>query len=158
MNSTLMDGAALAARMREETRQEVAELGHVGLATVLVGDDPASEVYIRLKHKAAEEVGIHRSSVERLRKRACAEGWQAALAERPRSGRPPLLDGKQEAVLISLAYEKAAEGRRHWTLRQLAERLVGLEVVESLSHETVRRVLKKTSSSRGRSGRGASPK
>jgi methylenetetrahydrofolate dehydrogenase (NADP+)/methenyltetrahydrofolate cyclohydrolase len=57
-NATLMDGAALAARMREETKQEVAELGHVGLATVLVGDDPASEVYIRLKHKAADEAGI----------------------------------------------------------------------------------------------------
>src|SRR5881397_4016016 len=53
-----MDGAALAARMREEIKQEVAERGHVGLATVLVGDDPASEVYIRLKHKAADEAGI----------------------------------------------------------------------------------------------------
>ncbi len=53
-----MDGAALAARMREEIKQEVAELGHVGLATVLVGDDPASELYIRLKHKASEEAGI----------------------------------------------------------------------------------------------------
>jgi methylenetetrahydrofolate dehydrogenase (NADP+)/methenyltetrahydrofolate cyclohydrolase len=53
-----MDGAALAARMREEIKQEVAELGHVGLATVLVGNDPASEVYIRLKHKAADEAGI----------------------------------------------------------------------------------------------------
>ncbi len=53
-----MDGAALAARMRDEVKQEVAELGHVGLATVLVGDDPASEVYIRLKHKAADQAGI----------------------------------------------------------------------------------------------------
>jgi methylenetetrahydrofolate dehydrogenase (NADP+) / methenyltetrahydrofolate cyclohydrolase len=57
-NATLMDGAALAARLREEIKQEVAELGHVGLATVLVGEDPASEVYIRLKHKAAQEAGI----------------------------------------------------------------------------------------------------
>lgn len=53
-----MDGAALAARMREEIKQEVAEIGHVGLATVLVGDDPASEIYIRLKHKASQEAGI----------------------------------------------------------------------------------------------------
>jgi methylenetetrahydrofolate dehydrogenase (NADP+)/methenyltetrahydrofolate cyclohydrolase len=53
-----MDGAALAERMREEVKQEVQELGHVGLATVLVGDDPASDVYIRLKHKAADEAGI----------------------------------------------------------------------------------------------------
>src|SRR6266705_6460125 len=58
MNATLMDGAALAARMREEVKQEVQELGHVGLATVLVGDDPASDVYIRLKHKAADQAGI----------------------------------------------------------------------------------------------------
>jgi methylenetetrahydrofolate dehydrogenase (NADP+)/methenyltetrahydrofolate cyclohydrolase len=57
-NATLMDGAALAAQLREAIKQEVAELGHVGLATVLVGDDPASEVYIRLKHKAAGEAGI----------------------------------------------------------------------------------------------------
>jgi methylenetetrahydrofolate dehydrogenase (NADP+)/methenyltetrahydrofolate cyclohydrolase len=56
--ATLIDGAALAARMREEIKGEVAELGHVGLATVLVGDDPASDVYIRLKQKAAGQAGI----------------------------------------------------------------------------------------------------
>jgi methylenetetrahydrofolate dehydrogenase (NADP+)/methenyltetrahydrofolate cyclohydrolase len=53
-----MDGKALAERIRQETAREVEELGELGLATVLVGDDPASEVYIRLKHKAATEVGI----------------------------------------------------------------------------------------------------
>jgi methylenetetrahydrofolate dehydrogenase (NADP+)/methenyltetrahydrofolate cyclohydrolase len=55
---TLMDGAALAARIRAELKDEVAELGEIGLATILVGDDPASEIYIGRKHKAAEEVGI----------------------------------------------------------------------------------------------------
>src|SRR3989442_2560127 len=58
MTATMMDGAALAARLRSEVKAEVAELGEIGLATVLVGDDPASEIYIRRKHKAAEEVGI----------------------------------------------------------------------------------------------------
>ncbi|OLE00919.1 MAG: bifunctional methylenetetrahydrofolate dehydrogenase/methenyltetrahydrofolate cyclohydrolase [Actinobacteria bacterium 13_1_20CM_4_69_9] len=53
-----MDGRALAARIREELKGEIAEFGEVRLATVLVGDDPASQIYIRLKHKAAEEVGI----------------------------------------------------------------------------------------------------
>jgi methylenetetrahydrofolate dehydrogenase (NADP+) / methenyltetrahydrofolate cyclohydrolase len=53
-----MDGAALAAKVRAEVKEEVAGLGDLGLATVLVGDDPASQVYIRLKHKAADEVGI----------------------------------------------------------------------------------------------------
>ena len=49
--ATLMDGKALAERIRGEVAREIEELGHVGLATVLVGDDPASEVYIRLKHR-----------------------------------------------------------------------------------------------------------
>ena len=53
-----MDGAGLAARLRQEIKEDVAELGQVGLATVLVGEDPASEIYIRLKHKASEEAGI----------------------------------------------------------------------------------------------------
>lgn len=56
--ATLMDGKALAAEIRADVAREVAELGHVGLATVLVGDDPASQVYISLKQKAAGEAGI----------------------------------------------------------------------------------------------------
>jgi methylenetetrahydrofolate dehydrogenase (NADP+)/methenyltetrahydrofolate cyclohydrolase len=58
MSATIIDGKELAARVRAEVAAEVAELGHVGLATVLVGDDPASDVYIRGKQKAAEAVGI----------------------------------------------------------------------------------------------------
>jgi methylenetetrahydrofolate dehydrogenase (NADP+) / methenyltetrahydrofolate cyclohydrolase len=56
--ATVMDGRALAARVREQVAREVAEFGHVGLATVFVGDDPASDIYITLKHKAAREAGI----------------------------------------------------------------------------------------------------
>jgi methylenetetrahydrofolate dehydrogenase (NADP+) / methenyltetrahydrofolate cyclohydrolase len=59
MAAKLMDGKALAGRIRGEVADEVRELGEVGLATVLVGDDPASDIYIRLKHKAAGEVGIN---------------------------------------------------------------------------------------------------
>jgi methylenetetrahydrofolate dehydrogenase (NADP+)/methenyltetrahydrofolate cyclohydrolase len=58
LTATRLDGAALAARIRERVAGEVAELGELGLATVLVGDDPASEIYIRGKHDAATEVGI----------------------------------------------------------------------------------------------------
>ena len=56
--ATLMDGTALAAKVRERVAREVAELGAVGLATVLVGDDPASDIYIRRKHEAARETGM----------------------------------------------------------------------------------------------------
>lgn len=59
MPARLMDGKALAERIRGEVAEEVGELGGLGLATVLVGDDPASDIYIRLKHKAAGEVGIN---------------------------------------------------------------------------------------------------
>jgi methylenetetrahydrofolate dehydrogenase (NADP+) / methenyltetrahydrofolate cyclohydrolase len=56
--ATVMDGKALAERIRGEVAREIAALGHVGLATVLVGDDPASDVYIRSKHRAATEAGV----------------------------------------------------------------------------------------------------
>jgi len=59
----LMDGKALAERIRGEIAEEVRELGDIGLATVLVGDDPASDIYIRLKHKAAAEVGINAKDI-----------------------------------------------------------------------------------------------
>jgi methylenetetrahydrofolate dehydrogenase (NADP+) / methenyltetrahydrofolate cyclohydrolase len=58
MTATLMDGKALGARVRSALKAEVAELGELGLATVLVGNDQASQIYIRLKHEAAEEIGI----------------------------------------------------------------------------------------------------
>lgn len=59
-----------------------------------------------------------------------------------------LLDGEQEARLVQLACSKAPDGRSQWSLRLLADRLVQLEVVDSISHETVRQTLKKTGSSR----------
>src|SRR5262245_24779476 len=61
--ATIMDGKALAARGRAEVAAEVAALGRVGLATVLVGDDPASDVYVRGKHRAAGEAGIESRDV-----------------------------------------------------------------------------------------------
>ena len=63
MAARLIDGKALAERIRGEIADEIRELGEVGLATVLVGDDPASDIYIRLKHKAAAEVGINAKDI-----------------------------------------------------------------------------------------------
>ena len=75
-----MDGKALAERIRGEVAAEIAELGHVGLATVLVGDDPASDVYIRMKHKAATEAGIDARDV-RLPAETSQEDVLALVAE-----------------------------------------------------------------------------
>jgi transposase len=82
-------------------------------------------------------------------------GLRQALAEKPRSGHPPKLSGKGEALLTTIACSDAPEGRSRWTLRLLADKLVELKEVDSIAHETVRRVLKKTTSSRGRRGSGA---
>jgi methylenetetrahydrofolate dehydrogenase (NADP+) / methenyltetrahydrofolate cyclohydrolase len=78
--ATIMDGKALAARIRAEVAAEVAELEHVGLATVLVGDDPASDVYIRAKHKASLEAGIDARDL-RLAEDVSQEALLAQVAE-----------------------------------------------------------------------------
>ena len=88
-------------------------------------------------------------TVERVRQRFVEQGLAAALRPKPS---PRLyerkLDGEQEAHLLALACAAPPEGKARWTLRLLAERMVALEHVDALSHETVRQALKKTSSSR----------
>jgi transposase len=102
----------------------------------------------------ALQVGI--ATVERLRKRCVEEGIEAALHERRRPGGAPKLGQKQEAFLIALACSDPPKGRARWTMQLLADQMVTLGQVESLSDETVRRVLKKGRSSRGRTARGVS--
>lgn len=96
----------------------------------------------------AEALNIGRATVERTRQRFVEENL-AALDERPRPGNKPKLDTKAEARLIAEACSVAPQGRQRWTLRLLADRVVHLKLAESYSYEAVRRVLKKTHSSRG---------
>ena len=97
---------------------------------------------------AALDVAV--STIEKVRQRFVEEGLEAALVPRPpRREYDRKLGGKEEAHLITLACSTPPEGHARWTLRLLADRLVRLEVVDSVSHETVRRVLKKTNSNRG---------
>ena len=84
-----------------------------------------------------------RSTVERTRKRFVEGGLDRALNEDPRPGQRTKLDEKGQAHLIAIACSEAPGGRDHWTLRLLADRLVELGVVESISHEAVRQALKK---------------
>jgi transposase len=96
--------------------------------------------------RIAEALGCGRRTVERVRQRLVEEGLEAALHHKPQA-RPsvaPKLDGAAEARLIALACSQPPDGRGGWTLQLLADKLVELRVVESVSYETVRRVLKKT--------------
>jgi transposase len=97
-----------------------------------------------------EALEVSRSTVERVRMRCVEEGPDAALRPRPsRQLRLRKLDGAQEAHLIAVACSPPPGGRKRWTLRLLADKLVNLEVVDAVSYETVRRTLKKTTSSPG---------
>ena len=80
MTATIIDGKALGTKVREEVAASVAELGHVGLATVLVGDDPASHIYIDLKQKAAQQAGMEARDLK-LPSRTSEEALLATIAE-----------------------------------------------------------------------------
>jgi len=103
-------------------------------------------------------LNVSRPCVERIRKRFMEHGLDRALNEDPRPGKKRKLDGRGEARLTIIACSKAPAGHKHWTLRLLAGKLVELGVVEDISHETVRRTLKKMTSSPGRNKCGAFPK
>lgn len=93
----------------------------------------------------ADAFGCRTKTVENIRERFVTDGFEVALEGKPRAEpRPKLLDGEQEAKLIATRLGPPPAGFANWTLRLLAEQVVALEIVESISHETVRRTLKKT--------------
>lgn len=99
-------------------------------------------------HEALE---VGETTVRRVRHSFTQAGLEAALTRRPQPPRPAKrkLDGEQEAHLIALLCSQAPEGYERWSLRLVANKLVELELVQSVSHETVRQVLKKTNSNPG---------
>ena len=97
--------------------------------------------------RIAEAVSCCPATVANVRRRLVERGLEGALARKKqaRPSRQRKLDGEGEAQLIALACSEPPEGRACWTLHLLADKLVEMEVVESISHETVRKRLKKTS-------------
>ena len=101
--------------------------------------------------RISEALEVSVPTIWRVRRRFVAQGIEDAITRRPQPERPSkrIFDGEKEAHLIALTCGEKPEGEGQWSLRLLAERLVKVGEVEQVSHETVRRVLKKTSSSRG---------
>jgi putative transposase len=95
---------------------------------------------------AALQVGV--ATVYNVKRRHLSEGLAAALHDKPRSGKPPRIDGAARAKITALACSAAPAGHARWTLRLLADKAVELGFVEAVSHNTVKEVLKKTASSR----------
>ena len=141
------------AELEALTRKGRASVRRLKRALILLATDDGD-----VDDEIAAKVRVHRTTVEEIRKRFVEEGLDAALSERHRPGKVPLLDGRQEAYLIALACSEAPAGRAEWTLKLLAGRLVELEIVESISRETVRRTLKRGTSSHGSARNGALPR
>jgi transposase len=96
--------------------------------------------------RISEALDISMSTIERVRQRFVEQGMEAALGRKTQKrSQTRLLDGDQEAYLIALTCSEPPEGYAKWSLRLLADRMVELEYVETISHETVRQTLKKTS-------------
>jgi hypothetical protein len=97
-------------------------------------------------NRIAEAFNCRVQTIEQLRKRLVTEGFELALEGKKRQAPPTAckLDGAAEAKLIALRLGQPPAGYGHWTLQLLADELVALEIVEAISHETVRQVLKKT--------------
>jgi transposase len=120
---------------------------------LLAADENGSKKWIDEQIHQVYNVGIR--TIERLRQRFVEEGLETALNGKPRKVfKERVLDGRVESHLVVLRCSDPPEGHNQWSLRLLADKMVELNHVEAISHESVRQILKKTKLSRGRSSRG----
>ena len=141
-------------KLTEEERQELTRITRKGNSAVwkikrgeaLLKSDQGTHGPAWTDARIAEAYGVTTRSIESWRKQVVEEGPLSLLERKPRltPPTPPKLDGEAEARLTTLACSRAPAGHARWTLRLLARRLVVLEIVDEISHETVRQALKKT--------------
>lgn len=120
-------------------------------ARILLKADQADGGPAWTDQRIAEAIEVSTDTIGRVRQRFVEQGLEAALGRKKpdKPSRSRTLDGRAEARLIAIACSQPPAGRVRWTLKLLADRLVELEVVDTVSDETVRRTLQKTRSSRG---------
>jgi transposase len=144
--------------LTDEERERLEKLTRKGTASVRMVRR-AQTLLLAAEEQRDEDIAtalrIGVATVERTRRRCVEEGVEASLRERPRAGgqsKPgarPKLGPKEQAMVVALACTKPPEGRERWTMQLLAERVVELQVVPDITDESIRRLLKRTSSSRG---------
>jgi len=138
-------------RLSAEERELLSGLVHRGReaasrrkhAQVLLLVDEGEHGPSKLDREVADEVGFSRRSVEQIRERCVTEGLTSAWERKKHPPKLRKLDGEAEARLVTLACSEAPEGQARWSLQLLADRLVELQVVDGVSRECVRQVLKK---------------
>jgi hypothetical protein len=137
-------------RLSEEERQVCEQVSDklkgtsqkVRRANILLKADAGGPAWT--DKQIAEAFRCRIQTVENIRKKCVLEGFEAALEHRKPQAPPTLLDGKQQAQVIATRLGSPPKGYSKWTLRLLARKIVELEIVDSISHETVRKTLKKT--------------
>lgn len=115
-------------------------------AKVLVLADENQSRGGRTDKEIAEKLDIGMATVERTRRKYVEEGLEEALKEKSRKGRPPKITGEERAKITALACSEPLEGYGSWSLRLLANRIVELEITDTISYKTVGEILKKTRS------------
>ena len=139
-------------RLTDDERQDLTRLVRTGKvaaykrthAQILLLADEGEHGPRHRDKEVAERVGVHHRTVSKLRQRCVERGLDAALEREPRKReRSRVLDGDGEAQVIALMCGEPPAGQLRWTLKLLGRRMVELGIVESISHETVRQVLKK---------------
>ena len=138
-------------RLSDEERRHLTELTRKGTAAaykirhaqILLKADTDGPAWT--DERIAESFSVSINTVQGVRQRLVEQGLEAALnrKKQTRPSRPPLLDGEGEARLIALRCSAPPAGHARWTLRLLADQAVALDIVETISHETVRQTLKK---------------
>ena len=120
-------------------------------ACILINSDDGPFGTKVSSEQIAQILQINTKTVERVKQRFVEEGFDACIERKPYPSKGPIkTDGDFEAHLVALSCSKAPKGYARWSLRLLADKMVELEFTDSISHETVRRVLKKTKSNRGK--------
>ena len=113
---------------------------------ILLLADENHEQGHKTDQEIVEKLDTSTATINRIRRRYAEEGLEAAIGEKPRSGRPPTISGEQRAHITALACSEPPTGYSQWSLRLLADKAVELELIESLSHHAVGQILKKTRS------------
>ena len=145
-------------KLTTNQRKQLLEIVHNGKqkakvishARILLQADLGDEGPGKKAKVIAADLNIHERTVHRVREQFANHGLETALhRKKHRQYKPRKLDGEQEAHLVALCCGSPPEGRKEWTLRLLSERLVQLEVIDSISRSTVHRTLKKMNLSLG---------
>jgi hypothetical protein len=138
------------ARLRALVRRDATTALQQRRARILLASDGGADLASPTDVAVASAVGVDPRTVARVRAAFARDGLERALQGRPRVFPPRrMLSSAQEAQLVTLACSAPPPGQAQWTLRLLAGRLVALDVVPAISHETVRQTLKKTTSNPG---------